>query len=252
MKNGLFNETGYKKQILIVGILLIAIVLFIIFIFILNLDKGYLIIDESCILRKSGNKYRQVNSINDDIFDGKYDVVSDLKIYNDVTLQYNSNKWYYFDDNYNDLSLSKVSAAYTKEFEGLKVADYSSAYYDSSDDEYLKKVLDNNNYSDYFVIKSSYDLDDDGILETIYTVTNEGLESGGSYSSIFLVKGNVFIGRLDNDTSKPYLVKKIIDLDGDDKYEVIVSKGTVDVATFDTCYQIYSISGKKIKMIKGC
>ena len=75
---------------------------------------------------------------------------------------------------------------------------------------------------------------------------------GGNFSSIFLVEGDSFAYKLDSDTKSPFLVRNIIDLDGNGKYEIIVSKGTVDVATFDTCYQIYSISGGKIKKIKDC
>ena len=41
---------------------------------------------------------------------------------------------------------------------------------------------------------------------------------------------------LDNDTKDPYIVQSIIDLDGNGKYEVIVSKGTSNFATFNNIY----------------
>ena len=57
-------------------------------------------------------------------------------------------------------------------------AEYDVAYYDDSDDRYLKDFDESVREN---IIKSSYDLDGDGKLETIYTVIN------GNKSAIFLV-----------------------------------------------------------------
>lgn len=247
------KENGINLK-LVFGIFIFFIFL-IIFIIVYSKPSGYLIVDESLIFTKKYGKWSQISSLNKDILSKNYSVYSSAGKTNNVLLNYSSNEWYYYDKDYTDLSLKKVQVAFTKEFKKLKVAKYDFAFYDDNDDSFINEVIGDKSINDFknSVIKSSFDLDNDGTIETIYTITNQGLENTkGSFSSIFLVKGDSFVGMLDSDTKEPYLVKNIIDLDGNGKYEVIVSKGTTDVATFDTCSQIYSISGTKISKIKDC
>lgn len=256
MNNSLFNDDGYKKQIITVGIIFLVIVFVIIGLVANNSSKDYIIINKSLILTKSGTKYKQIKRIDEDILSQKYNVYTDDNIYKNVTIKIEDNVWYYFDEDYNDLNLNIVPVAYTKKFNKLKAIPLDTSYYEDSDDDYIKEVTKKEDIESFKggLIKNSFDLDGDGTVEHIYTISNESLsgDSSGNYSSIFLVKGDTLIGKLDNNTETPYLVQAIIDLDGNGKYEVIVSKGTIDMATFDTCYQIYSIKGKKIKLIKDC
>ncbi|MBR3199270.1 MAG: hypothetical protein IKG27_04575 [Bacilli bacterium] len=256
MDNSLLNDDGYKKQIIAFGIAFLLIILLIVVLIVNHRKEDYIIINKSLILTKSGSKYKQINKLDDSVLDFEYNVYSKGNVYKDVSIKIKDNVWYFFDKDYNDLNLNLVPAAYTKKFEKIKVADYKTTYYDEDDDSYLSKIAKGklvNNFKDS-LMKTSYDLDGDGITETIYTINNYGLTSSSrdSYSSVFLVKGDTLIGELSSDHRYPYIVQSVIDLDGNGKYEVIVSKGTIDMATFDTCYQIYSIKGKKIKLIKDC
>lgn len=248
------RDNGINLRMIFIVFIVLVLSLIAIIVFI-SPSGGYLIVNESLILTNKRGRWSQISSLNKDVLSKKYSVYSSTGKTSNVSLNYSSNEWYYYDENYTDLSLKKVQAAYTKEFKKLKVAKYDVDFYNDNDDVYLKKIIGNKKIDTFknSVIKSSYDLDNDGIIETIYTITNQSLESGGgNFSSIFLVEGDSFAYKLDSDTKSPFLVRNIIDLDGNGKYEIIVSKGTVDVATFDTCYQIYSISGGKIKKIKDC
>lgn len=241
MNKGLFNESGYRNYFIIFGVLIIFII-FLIYLFVSNISKGYIIINEACILEKKGSKYVQINKLNNDVLNGKFNVYNESDLTKNVTIKYEGNSWYYFNDDYSDLNYNKVSLAYSDSIKNVKQAEYDVSYYDDSDDRYLKDFDESVRKN---LIKSSYDLDGDGKLETIYTVIN------GNKSAIFLVRDNSFVNYLD-DSGKVYYVQNIVDLDDDGKYEVVVSKGTEDVATFDTCFQIYSIVGNNIKKIKDC
>lgn len=248
------KENGVNvKLIFVVIIFIFLLLLFIIF---GTKSGGYMIINENLILTKKGNEWSQIKKINDSLFKKEYSVYSSKGNTDGVTINYSNNNFYYYDKMYKDLNLNKVSVAYTKEFKNIKVADYDVSFYDNSDDLYMQDILKDRDISNFknSVIKSSFDLDSDGISENIYTMTNMSLagENEKNYSSIFLVKNDKVIDVLDDDTSQPYLVQNIIDLDGDGKYEVVVSKGTIDNPTFSTCGQIYKISGSKIKRIKDC
>ncbi len=256
MDKSLFNDNGYKKQIITFAVIFLFIILLIIVLIFNNNKDDYIIINKSLVLTKNGFKYNQIKKLDDNFFDREYNVYSNGKLYTQISIKVKDNIWYYFDKDYNDLNLNMVPVAYTDKFKKLKVADFDYNYYDTSDDNYISKVIGNRDITNFkdSLSKSSFDLDGDGMLEHIYTITNVSLsgDKSGNYSSIFLVKGDTFIGELSKDHKSPYLVQGIMDLDGDGKYEVIVSKGTIDGATFDTCYQIYSIKGKKIKLIKDC
>ena len=107
-------------------------------------------------------------------------------------------------------------------------------------------------------IQIDCDIDGDGISEIFYTITNERLanvdfESASikNYSTIIMIKNNK-IYKLDTDTSSPFSINDIIDLDGDGKYEIIVSKGVLDTPTFDSCYQIYNFKDDKFERLMDC
>ncbi len=238
---------------------ILILLLVVIFITIVSNKKptDFIIIDESCILTKKGNKWLQIKELDENILSKKYTLVSKNQIKNNVKINYtkDSNLWTYFDNQYNDLNSKDVLAAYTKKFNKLKVADYSTSYYDENDDEILMKALgdDYSNINKGFIFKYSYDLDNDGTTEIIYTITGQSLsaEDYNSKSTIFLVKNGEVVGKFDNDDS-PYRIISIVDLDGDGFFEVVVNKGDIDMSYFDSCYQIYNFKNGKINRLMGC
>lgn len=255
------DNFGTKKVAMFFLLLFVLIILVLAYIFYFVSAKpsnDYIIVGESAIFTKSKGKWTQIKRINDDILSAKYTVVHASGINENVTINYtsDSNYWLYMDDEFNDIELKHVKAAYTSKFKNVKVADYEFSYYDDSDQEILSNVLEGRNILDFekSVKKYTFDLDGDGVLESIYTLTNETLSGrqNKKYSSIFLVRGDEFIKTFSNDTTKPYKVMAIVDIDNDNKYEVIVSKGDLDVSYFDSCYQIYKVVGNKISLVKDC
>ena len=253
------RDNGISLSKILMFFLVLFLIIFGLYFLISDMNNNdFLIVNENLILTKSGSKWKQIDTLDDNILDKTYHVRTLDNDYDDVIVSYDadSNSWYYMNKNYNDLNLKKVQLAYTKKFKGVKRADYDVSYYDESDDDILSDVLKDKAIDDFkkSVVKRSFDIDGDGTLETIYTLTNESLveSPGKKYSYIFLVKGDSLVKMLDDDTSTPYIVRNIIDIDNDGKYEVIVSKGDVDVSTFNSCYQIYKINGDKVKRIMDC
>jgi len=258
MIENLYDNGINVKQILkYLFLIVFCLVLVILFVFNSIFIKKYVIVDESLVLIRNGNKWVKADKF-DDINDYNYSIVGDFGIKNDVLINYDLKKgaWYYSDKNYSDLNVNNVFVAYTDKFKKIKVADSDFSYYDGNDDELLEMVLGDRDI-DIFkdsVMKNSFDLDGDGKIETIYTLTNESSNNfnGARFSRIFGTSDGKFISKLDDDVKNVYIVRSIIDLDGDGKYEVIVSKGSTDVATPSTCFQIYSYKKNKFTRIMDC
>ena len=250
MEDRWYEDPKNIKKMLFLATIVIALLVMLV-IFLLNRGSDYILISESLILDKN---YNQIKKIPDDMLKQEYTVVTNSSKYNNILLNYSSSSWYYLNKNYSDAKIKKPEIAYTKGFKDIKLGSYESSYYEDTDYEVIKKVLGNDkNVADFknSVFKITFDFDNDGKLETIYTLTNVSLEYTGdkeNYSTIFMKKNDGSVVILDKDTKEPYLITSVLDLDGDNKYELVVSKGTVDNPTFDTSYQIYKIGNNVQKM----
>lgn len=246
------KENGINLKVyFLIFIVIVIILTFLISIFNKNnYFKDYIIVSESLILSKKGNTWVQISKIDENILEKKYNVVGDFGKVGGVSINYNkdANEFFYLDKNYKDLELKYPLAAYTNGFKKLKCPEFDVLEYESSDDVFISKAISNREIADFedSLFKSIYDLDGDGIKESIYTISNYN-----DYHTIFLVSGDNYVGKLDSDTSENYMVRSIIDLDGDGIYEIIVSKGDVDISTFDSVYQIYNYKNGKMKKIMG-
>lgn len=249
MSDVLFNENGYKKYIVFFLFLIFIFIILIYFVFFRSSNK-YMIINESSIITKTALGYKQIKNFDNRLLRKKYNVYSDGDLYENVSIKRDSYMWYYFNDNYEDLELNKVSFAYTNNFKGVSAADYDVSYYSDEDDEIIKSIIGEKDVSDYkdTVIKSSFDLDNDGTDEIIYTMNDLNVSDNEGLALIFIVKNGKVFKKLGSDSKDAFLVQNIIDIDGNGKYEIFVSKGTNDVVTFDTCMQIYSMN----KRILNC
>lgn len=259
MNDRLFKSRVFFIKLFTFVIVFGAIIGFVFLVFNSNKSNGYYIVDETLILVKNGNVWNQETQFDSTILKNKYNVYGQFGSKKDVILNYSSNRWYYMDANYKDLSLNRVRLA-TNKSNQVKLADYKIAYYNSSDYNYVKQAIGKKNVSQFEdgTVKYSCDIDGDGISEIFYTITNERLanvdfESASikNYSTIIMIKNNK-IYKLDTDTSSPFSINDIIDLDGDGKYEIIVSKGVLDTPTFDSCYQIYNFKDDKFERLMDC
>lgn len=255
------DNLGSKRLMMLFWslIMIVGLVVFAAFCFIYTRPpKDYIIVGESAILAKTRGKWVQIKKINNNILSSKYTVVSDSTIKDNVQINYSndSNFWLYMDNQYNDLELKHVKLAYTDKFKNVKNADYQISYYTHDDESILSSALGDKDISNFenSIMRYSFDLDGDGKIESIYTLTDKTLAGyrRGKYSSMFLARDGKFVKTFSDDTSRTYKVVGIVDIDGDKKYEIIVNRGDLDVSYIDSCYQIYKVTGDKITMIMDC
>jgi len=249
-----------KKQLIIGIIILILFIIVVIIVnFIINYKPNkYLIIKDNIILEKTSKGWEQLTKVNPDILKQKYTVDTGNKKYENSQLNYASDVWYYIDENYKNIDGSSVRIAYSK-MDDIRLADYIIEDIDETDYEIMETLLEEEGYKNTNSFlnntqKIVLDLDNDGNNETIYTTTNASLEYTGEeeISIMFLVKNDQIVQVIDTNTSGPYTIMEILDLDNDGKYEMIVNKGDIDIMSFDSCYQIYKKTKEKWKLEKDC
>ena len=143
------------------------------------------------------------------------------------------NKWYAFDNKKNPVDLGARFLA-IKSKKNVDIIKYEISNINNS--SYINEVLEDNNISLSSGFTSKYktvlDLDNDGIEEEIYVISNAFISSENPdkiFSIVFMVKDDTIYPiytDIKNNTSlngcKPY-INSILDVDNDNKYELIVS-----------------------------
>ncbi len=205
--------------------------------------RNYIIIGDSLIVYKDNDGFHKATSVSDDLLDKTFTVYGDGNRYENSKVQYVNNQWYFFDENYADLNISKFNMAFSGG--DYKALNFSSRYYEDSDYGFLNTALNGFTFSNdcrNSLRVTQADFDGDGNLESIYTTTNFSL--GGTSESylslIFMVKdGNVSV--INKSSNKPFRVYSVLDLDNDGVYELVVNYGDIDLSDFNSRYQIYKL-----------
>jgi len=252
------------KKYFKIGIVIFIIVIIYIFVAlkiggktpITNLKEKYLIVGNYLILKYEDGTWKQVNKMNDKILENKFSLYDGLVKKDDLFIEYASNKFIFLNSNYEETKIENFRYAFVG-IDDIKPANYTWEFYENVDKNYLQSFLNKNNISkiDSFIFgttKTTYDFDNDGTKETIYTTTNESLSEvkQTNFSGIFMVQNNK-ITTISNEDG-PYYVQEVLDIDNDGTYEIIVSNGVINRPTFESCYQIYKMKNKKWEIIKDC
>lgn len=245
MKNFKEKMVGKWKYVIV---LFIIVVYFLVAIFISRMSEpkaeDYLIVGDTLVMQKYDNTWRKLGSVSNDVLEKEYTVIDGSNKISGAKVQYVNNEWYFFDADYRDLNPQNFALAYSHgDYNALS---FVPQYYADSDYNIVNNVLVNNGFSmdDNFRVNTRHvdvDLDGDDQTEKIYTTTNVSL-SGYSeeyFSVMFLVKNNTVMQTIATSTNDPFMVYGVVDLDGDNVYELIVSHGDIDRPNFDSCYQIY-------------
>ncbi len=252
-----------KKNIKWIVIVAAIVACYIFFaLFINNRDKinsnKYLLIGNYLIWHESKGKWYQKTAVDADVTGHKYVLYNGTSKYNADTLQFLSNKWHFFDKDYNSIPTNDFKFAYTG-IDDIKPTDYEIQTYDSGDDDIIKevtKVYDNNLLNNYrgTLLKLSLDFDGDGSIETIYRFTNFKLDimDYTVKTYLVLVKNNTVIDTISSSNSDVFEIMEVIDLDNDGKKEVVIGKDVVDIPTFYSCYQIYKINDNDLQLYQDC
>jgi hypothetical protein len=241
-----------KKVYIIIGIIVVALLLVL---FILTRNKSeYLIIDNTTFLEYKDDTFKEVEY--DDLLDRTYSCFSGGVFigYYDVYAR-DTNNELFMTNNANDKAYT-FEHPYLFVTSNVEVLDFKVKDANDSDLSYLtydlkKEFIESIDDLDSFK-KVTYDIDDDGVNEYIYSASYYGIDDNNSFSIVFLVKNNKIylmgesntfdaydeegsFGSLDNFTLK-YLLKI------DDSIKMVVGMESTDI----TYYQIYSFD-KELK-----
>ncbi len=250
-----------RKNLKYIIILVCLLLLYIVFaVFLTDKDEkadGYLIVGDALIYQKNGDSWEQLDEVPDldnlvfDVYDG------DEKLSN-ITIQYNAGRFYFFDEDYNEMDFADFRVAYTDNLD-VKINSNEIQKYEESDEKYIKAVTNTTNEDSLSAYRTSLDklrvdYDGDGTNEVLYTITNFSyqVEDYPMNSYMFMVDNSKvkIIGK--SEGLKPFTIIDSLDLDNDGNFEVIVANEVVDVPRFDTCYQIYGMKNNNFDLVQKC
>ena len=248
--------------VLIVIILVFSLVMFVLF----GLQKlkednqeGVFIVGDTTVWTYSKNKWVTIRSSSafNKLSWKKYQVYLDNKRYGSYEL-WHDDKWYAFDNDKNAVALDGNMFAYNTNYD-VKVYDYSLEKIDSGN-EYVARVLQDNglSLSSKFTSSSkvSLDFDNDGVIEDFYLITDVfplDFHPDTIFSIVFMVKnGTIYdiykdIGGDDAFSGCKPFFNTILDVNDDNKYELILSCGKYSVS--EQIDMLYKFSDNKFKII---
>lgn len=227
-----------KNKLFIAIIILFSISYIVISILNYN-DKVYAIIGETTIVHYKNKKINKIEYV---------DSMSKKKSYDNYKIYYNGsfiNGTFNVTDN-----LESLYEIYNENYEQIYPypfiaykGDININAYDQNVDEasngdnsIITKILNENSLeSNYTTFKKiSYDIDNDGVIENIYYVDNEGNNSSIYFftfifknnNTIILEKNIISLDKMNE--SKRKKLSTLIDIDLDGKYEIMLSESSGD------------------------
>ena len=252
-----------KKNVKYIAILGVVVILYVLMVLFITRDKyiedtDYLIIDDYLIWHKDGNLWYQVKEYNEEIGNNKFSVVNGNNLLTVDNIQYVDDKWYFFDNDYNEIKVNNFRYAYSGD-ENVEVAAYQVEGYSALDeiiigeatDERLEDRLDLYRGS---LQKIEYDFDNDGNMEKVYTFNDYVLDVVDYVPKNYLVfvKNNRVVNVLEGEDTNVFNFVEVLDTDFDGSFEIVVSSNVVNVPTLDSCYQIYKIRDDKLVLLQDC
>lgn len=221
-------------------------------------SNKYLIIGNYLVWNKKGDKWYQVVDVDKSVTNHKYTVYNELDKTLATSSQFLSNNWYFFNKDYNQVSTDDFRYAYTG-IKDISPTSYVIEYYDDSDEKIIREVtgISNNTILNFYkssLTKVTMDFDSDGVEETIYTFTNFKFDvtNYALYSYLVLVRNGEIIQIKKAKGDDVYKLIEILDIDNDNKNEIIFGKGVINLPTLDSCYQIFKVNKNNLKMTQNC
>lgn len=255
------DKKNIKKYIKWIIIAIIFIILYIVLALFINnqndkKSNNYLLVGNKLIWNEIDGKFYQLKDVSEEILKNKFTVDNGNK-YQVDNLQFIDRKWYFFDKDYNEITYDDSSIAYSGDLDISSIS-YDILNYDENDDQYIQEVAQPQNDNLFNIYthglnKVIYDFDGDGEMESLYFMTNSSLTvtdySMNSY--MFIVENNEItdIVKSDDDT---FNLEVVLDVNNDDKLELIISYGAKNISTFNSCYQIYHIIDGKFELSQNC
>ena len=256
-----------KKNVILMGIVVLFIGLYVIFALFLNdnssvSDSGsYLYVGDYLVWEYENGNFFQLTKVSEDVQKHDYIIYDGLTKKEAKMAQYNNNTWYFFGDDYSDISINDFRIAYTGLKDDITLVDYSLEMYDSSDNDYIAQVNNTKNEEELSafrasLIKTKVDLDNDGKEEVLYTMSSHSSEKPMTdydmMSYLFVVDDGKVSVINKSEGLNPFTIIEILDLDDDGINDFIVSKGRANLPSMDECYQIYEFSDGKYQLKQDC
>lgn len=251
-----------KKNVKWIIVAVVFIIIYIIFALFVGgkssvKTNNYIIIGDNLIWREINNMWYQEVKADGDLLNQKYIVYNGNKSYKADSVQYVSDEWYFFDSDYKRIPHNNFRVAYTDNLK-IKLADTSVEGYSDSDDVYILDAINPSDETQWNIFRNrlnkvTYDFDNDGSEETIYITTNASttVQDYDFASYLFLVKNNKVVNVIEGGDD-PYGIVEVLDIDNDGNYEIVISQGIIDNATFEDCYQIYKVVNGKLGLVQNC
>lgn len=249
-----------KKYIVIISILLIYVGITLL---IFGIDKNsvsngtYIVIGDNTRWKFEDNDWYNLDA-EDNIFDDTEFTVYKNQLYQGkYYLQNYNDTWYFFDKNNQSHDLYGQLFAYSSKDE-ISVIEFKE------EETTLQELIDLlkkydiviSSMSDIsYAQKISLDLDNDQKEEYIYCISNLMAEhtSDNLFSFVLYVNENNVSEIIQNESTVNYIysVSNIIDLNGDQKYEIIIEHQKPMNAAMN-CHSMYQLKKEKYELIKAC
>lgn len=252
-----------KKKIVIVLIALLSYFCIVILIYGVNIlinKQNYLVINNSAVFKYNKNKWDKVDN-KDSITGNKYYTYVDNEYYGITRLQYYNDKTYVYNKNNKAVFYDEYFLAYSGKKKIIPVK-YDTLSFDDNDYRILNNYLNElkiSNYDDIlYANKYQLDFDNDGIIETLYNVSNAFTDSIPSeiFSLLFINDNGVskaihnFIYHDKISDVKNVILYSIIDIDSDGKYDIVTDESSF--GSNNQCYNLYNYNGEEVKTLYEC
>ena len=228
-----------KRYKVIIVILVIYFLFLFIFLGINNIKKNNheatLLIGNDTIWNYSDRDWLNITSSSaiEELGWKEYKVYLDNKYFGDYLLWYDDSRWYAFNEDKSAVKTEGTLIAYQSNYD-LKISPFQTK--EITNNTYVHQVLRENKLSTASNLTVNdvvnFDIDNDGLNEDFYIISNAfPIDNYPKtyFSIVFMVKDNIINPIYTNiedakhaNSCKPF-IRSFLDIDEDDKYEVIVS-----------------------------
>lgn len=249
-----------KRTIIIIIIVATICILYLLMAMLLNnkdimatVRPTYLVGGNDFVWKKENGNWKDINDFSE-INNIKFNIYYNSSSKRNGYIGFDRTNTYTKEDK--DKSYKKRNVMIAISNGSLTLPTYEISDFIVGDNEFALSLL-NNFYFNLNLFKGkevNLDLDDNGVEDTLYLVSNlDENNTNGGVSKLFIVENNEIKQVLIDTGVYWYELKSIVDLDDDGKYEIILKKMVkTGEGAYDKCYELYSLVNGKYKAVKKC
>lgn len=233
-----------KNYIIVIGLLVIYLVVFRVISLAINKENSKyanIVVDGVNIWEYKEGNWRVVSEDEFGEEEQIFDLYSSSEYYGDYTVKVNNKKLYAFDDKYKSLQYKDSVLAINSNYD-IDVFFFGYSVVSEEDKTILADVINVNYNSD--IRKIPLDVNNDDVEDCFYVIdyyeSNEVL-----FTEIYYYDGK--LRNIINNNGAMYSIYDIdyiLDINNDEKYEIIVSSSYFNVVS----YKVYKLDGKDFKL----